>query len=92
MNKKEFTNYISDNFECSQSEADSIINIFSCSVYLAMSEGHNINIDDLGTFSLTHVPEHKVFSRKKGQRITIPERIQPHFKPAKDLKIACSLT
>ncbi len=89
MNKNEFAKFLSDNFECSKPAADGIITLFSEGVYLALSEGQNIDIDSLGEFKATTIPAKKAYSMKSGKIIKYPTKQYLSFKPAKDLKIAC---
>lgn len=73
MNKQEFTNYIADNFECSKASAEAIVTLFSESIYLAISEGYEVNIENFGKFSTKHLKSHHT----------------PYSTPAKALKIGC---
>lgn len=90
MNKQQFTNYIADNFEFSQDIAEAIINIFAESIYLAMSEGHKIDIDNFGTFYTIIMPSRKTIVPKIGKEVTIKEHRRPYFKPCIDLKLICN--
>lgn len=90
MNKNQFINYIAENTECNQHTAKVIVDIFAQNIYLAMSEGYNINIDNLGTFKTAIIPSRKTTVPKIGKIVTVKQRRQPYFKPSQDLKIACN--
>ena len=76
MNKQEFTNYMAQNFDFSQDVAETIITLFSETVYLAISEGHQINVDNFGKFATKNVAN----TNKK----------VPYFTAASNLKTACT--
>ena len=90
MDRQEFTKYISKNFKCSKEAADAVITLFGESVYLAMSEGHSLELDNLGRFKTCIIPRRKTFSYKKGKMVVYKERRQAYFAPGRDLKVACN--
>lgn len=90
MNKTEFTSYIVENFECSDAAASAIIEIFTESVNLAISEGNSIALDNLGTFAVKYKPARMRYGRKIGQKIHVSEQVVPYFKPSSSFKTACA--
>ena len=88
MNKSEFTKYITENFDCSLEAADAIITIFSESISSALSEGHTVELENLGEFKVCNVPSHNIYSFKQGKALATPPRKQLYFKAARDLKVA----
>lgn len=52
MNKEQFIKYIAENIECDEKTAEVIIDIFAENIYLAISEGHEIDISNLGKFAI----------------------------------------
>lgn len=96
MNTQQFAKYISDNFEFAAEEAKTMIEIFSCSVYMALSEGHRVDIDSLGSFDTVFRTVRKKKSYLNGMwelgsaDTDITKKLQPVFKPGNDLKMACA--
>lgn len=96
MNKEQFAKYISENFECKQEEAKTLIDIFSCSVYMALSEGFSVDIDSLGSFDTVfrNVRKRKSYVNGMWHQDTIGAdnvvKLLPVFKPANELKMACA--
>jgi nucleoid DNA-binding protein len=72
MNKEQFAKYISENMEYELNTAKFIIDVFAEHIYLAISEGHEIDISNLGKFTLKGNDTKKHLS----------------FTPSVDLKIA----
>ncbi len=90
MNKKEFTHYIAQNFECSNIAANAIIDIFTESVNLAISEGNSVALDNLGTFAVKQIPAQEKYIYRTGRKIQLPAKLKPHFKPSNNFKTACA--
>jgi nucleoid DNA-binding protein len=90
MNKKEFAQYIAENFECSSETAKAIIDIFTESINLAISEGREIALDNLGTFAVKYIPARETYNYKANKRVQILERITPYFKPSDNFKTVCA--
>ncbi|WPY01569.1 HU family DNA-binding protein (plasmid) [Candidatus Trichorickettsia mobilis] len=80
MNKEQFVKYIAENMECDEKTAEVIIDIFAENIYMAISEGHEIDINNLGKFAIKNSPIRKNQCVKR----------QPYFVPAEDLKLACN--
>ena len=53
-----------------------------------LSEGHRIEIRGFGSFSLSHRPPRVGRNPKSGERVLVPEKRVPHFKPGKALREA----
>lgn len=90
MNKQEFSRYISENFECSDLAANAVIEIFTESVNLAISEGRSIALDNLGTFAVKYKPAKEKYLRRTGKKISIAGKVTPCFKASDNFKTACA--
>jgi nucleoid DNA-binding protein len=90
MDQKEFVSYISESFECTVEAAETVVQMFTESVSLAMSEGHNVSINNLGKFAISTIPSRKVKVPKSNKLVTVKEHNRPYFIPAKDLKVCCN--
>lgn len=97
MNKKEFSKYIAENFNCSRRAADAIITLFSESIYMAISEGHEINLEHFGKFAVKNIHTNEKYNKPNIIAVDNTQQIVytklrriPYFTPAQDLKTACS--
>jgi len=54
----------------------------------ALVRGQRIEIRGFGSFSVNHLPARMGRNPRSGERVTIPERRVPHFKPGKALREA----
>lgn len=52
----------------------------------ALSEGQRIEIRGFGSFSLHHRPPRIGRNPKTGEKVPLPEKYVPHFKPGKELR------
>lgn len=52
----------------------------------ALAEGHRIEIRGFGSFALSHRPPRVGRNPKSGERVEVPGKRVPHFKPGKDLR------
>ena len=95
MNKEQFTKYISENFDCSNEAANAIIEIFSESIYLAILEGYEVNLDHFGKFAVKNTPKPKKLNShypmsfgQLARNKSTPSKRVTYFSPAPDLKFA----
>ena len=51
-----------------------------------LSEGHRIESRGFGSFSLSHRPPRVGRNPRSGERVLVPEKRVPHFKPGKELR------
>ena len=51
-----------------------------------LADGHRIEIRGFGSFSLSHRPPRIGRNPKSGERVLVPEKRVPHFKPGKELR------
>ena len=52
----------------------------------ALARGHRIEIRGFGSFSITRRPPRIGRNPRSGEKVTIPEKLVPHFKPGKALR------
>ena len=57
----------------------------------ALAEGHRIEIRGFGSFALSHRPPRIGRNPKSGEKVLVPEKRVPHFKPGKALREAVDL-
>jgi integration host factor subunit beta len=54
----------------------------------ALARGHRIEIRGFGSFSINRRPPRLGRNPRSGEKVTIPEKLVPHFKPGKALREA----
>ena len=52
----------------------------------ALARGHRIEIRGFGSFSINRRPPRLGRNPRSGEKVTIPEKLVPHFKPGKALR------
>lgn len=52
----------------------------------ALINGHRIEIRGFGSFGLNHRPSREGRNPKSGEKVRVPEKFVPHFKPGKELR------
>ncbi|MCP5363356.1 MAG: HU family DNA-binding protein [Rickettsiaceae bacterium] len=88
MNKTEFVKHIAQQHNCSQVEADKIINMFTSSVIDALSKGNEISLIGFGSFSVQKVEAREGRNPRTGNTLKIAAYNQPKFKVGQKLKDA----
>ena len=88
MNKTEFVKHIAEQHNCSQVEADKIINMFTSSVIDALSKGNEISLIGFGNFTVSKVAPRTGRNPRTGKALEIPAYNQPKFKVGQKLKDA----
>lgn len=52
----------------------------------ALANGHRIEIRGFGSFALNRRPSREGRNPKSGEKVLVPEKFVPHFKPGKELR------
>jgi DNA-binding protein HU-beta len=90
MNKSEFVSFIASRNDCTQTEANNIINVFTSSVQEALKSGESVNLVGFGAYAVVKRPSRQGRNPKTGAPMTINAYSQPTFKAGKGLKDACN--
>ena len=90
MNKADFINHIAEQHQCTKTEAEKTIDMFTSSVIDAIGKGNEISLIGFGNFSISKVAARTVRDLRSGKTIEIPARNQPKFKAGTKLKAACN--
>ena len=88
MNKSEFIKYISTIHNCTQIEAEKVLDMFVSSAISALSEGNEISLVGFGNFSVSKVAARTGRNPSNGEAIEISARNQVKFKTGQKLKDA----
>jgi DNA-binding protein HU-beta len=90
MNKSEFAEYIAKNYNCTKTEANRIIDIFTDAVINGVGDGNELNLVGFGSFYTNKVKARSGRNPKTGASISIPAYYQPRFSAGRKLKDACN--
>ena len=88
MTKSELITQLSDKFS-QLVHKDAVLSVKTIidSLSNALSKGGRVEIRGFGSFSLNHRPARLGRNPKTGEKVSVPEKFVPHFKPGKELKI-----
>ena len=88
MTKSELTILLSDKFsQLVHKDAELSVKTIIDSLGNALSSGGRVEIRGFGSFSLNHRPARLGRNPKTGEKVNVPEKFVPHFKPGKELKM-----
>jgi len=88
MTKSELITHLCDRFsQLVHKDAELSVKTIIDSLSNSLSEGGRVEIRGFGSFSLNHRPARMGRNPKTGEKVSIPEKFVPHFKPGKELKI-----
>ena len=88
MTKSELITLLSDRFsQLVLKDAELSVKTIIDSLSKSLSSGGRVEIRGFGSFSLNHRPARLGRNPKTGEKVNIPEKFVPHFKPGKELKL-----
>ena len=88
MTKSELITQLSDKFsQLVHKDAELSVKTIIDSLSNSLSKGGRVEIRGFGSFSLNHRPARLGRNPKTGEKVNVPEKYVPHFKPGKELKI-----
>ena len=88
MTKSELITQLSDKFsQLVHKDAELSVKTIIDSLGNTLSKGDRVEIRGFGSFSLNHRPARLGRNPKTGEKVSVPEKFVPHFKPGKELKI-----
>lgn len=67
-------------------DADMAVSEILEAIAQTLIEGRRIEIRRFGTFALNHRPSRVGRNPKTGERVNVPAKYTPHFKPGKELR------
>ncbi len=88
MNKSEFTNFLAKSNDCSQSEANRIIDMFTAGVKAALEQQQSVNLVGFGSFSSVRRNARQGRNPKTGEPMKVDAWKSPVFRAGKTLKEA----
>lgn len=90
MNKVDFVNHIAELHNCTKTEAEKVIDMFTTSVIDVIRKGHEISLIGFGNFTINEVEARAGINPKTKEQIQIAARKQVRFKVGQKLKDACN--
>ena len=88
MTKSELITLLSEKFsQLVHKDAELSVKTIIDSLSNTLSKGGRVEIRGFGSFSLNHRPARLGRNPKTGEKVNVPEKFVPHFKPGKELKI-----
>jgi len=88
MTKSELITQLSDKFsQLVHKDAELSVKTIIDSLGNTLSKGDRVEIRGFGSFSLNHRPARLGRNPKTGEKVSVPEKFVPHFKPGKELKL-----
>ena len=90
MNKGEFITYISEQHNCTKTEAEKTIDMFVSSAIDALGSGKEISLMGFGNFSVSKVAARDGRNPRTGEALQLKAYNQPKFKVGQKLKDACN--
>lgn len=88
MNRKELVDAISSKTGASKKDAEQFVSAFMEVVTDELKRGGQVSLVGFGTFKVASRAAREARNPQTGERISIPARKVPQFKPSKNLKDA----
>ncbi len=88
MTKSELIEKISETLKLPAGKAEAIVNTIFDSMVKALERGEGIEIRGFGSFAMNRRPPRIGRNPRSGERVQVPEKRVPHFKPGKALRAA----
>ncbi|AHB06979.1 integration host factor subunit beta [Pandoraea sp. XJJ-1] len=87
MTKSELVNQLAARFpQLVLKDADFAVKTILDAMADALARGHRIEIRGFGSFGLNRRPPRVGRNPKSGEKVMVPEKFVPHFKPGKELR------
>lgn len=87
MTKSELIAKLAERFpQLMAKDADSAVKVMIDALTEALARGDRIEIRGFGSFALNYRPPRIGRNPKSGDKVHVPEKYVPHFKPGKELR------
>ncbi len=87
MTRSDLVNMLAERFgQLTQRDTELAVKIMLDAMSDALARGHRIEIRGFGSFSINRRPPRLGRNPRSGAKVTIPEKLVPHFKPGKALR------
>ena len=87
MTKSELINRLAERYsQLVAKDAEYAVKTILDAMTNALATGQRIEIRGFGSFDLNHRPARTGRNPKTGEKVAVPEKYVPHFKPGKELR------
>ena len=87
MTRSDLVNQLAERFgQLTQRDTEFAVKTILDAMSDALARGHRIEIRGFGSFSINRRPPRLGRNPRSGEKVTIPEKLVPHFKPGKALR------
>jgi integration host factor subunit beta len=87
MTRSELVSMLADRFpQLVRADADLSVSAMLDAIAGRLAQGGRIEIRGFGSFSLNHRPARVGRNPKTGEKVSVPAKRTPHFKPGKELR------
>ena len=87
MTRSDLVNQLAERFgQLTQRDTEFAVKTMLDAMSDALARGHRIEIRGFGSFSINRRPPRQGRNPRSGEKVTIPEKLVPHFKPGKALR------
>lgn len=90
LNKGEFVSHIATMCNCTKTEAEKVVDMFTGGVKSAFEKGKGVSLIGFGNFYINHADARTGRNPKTGETIQIKASKQPKFKAGQNLKDCCN--
>lgn len=87
MTKADVVNTIANATGLTKVETEAVVNGFIATIRDALRDGEGIEIRGFGTFKVREKKPRVARNPRTGEKVDIPQKFVPTFKPSKELKI-----
>jgi len=87
VTKADIVNKIAEATGLTKVETEAVVNGFISIIRDALTQGEGIEIRGFGTFKIREKKSRIARNPRTGEKIQIPNRFVPYFKPSKDFKM-----
>ena len=67
-------------------DAEVVVNAIVAAMSMTLVRGQRIEIRGFGSFGINHRPPRTGRNPKTGEKVPVPEKFFPHFKPGRELR------
>ena len=86
MTKSELIDAMAARSQLTKARAELVVNCVFEAMTEALQRGEGIEIRGFGSFALSYRPPRIGRNPKSGEKVLVPEKRVPHFKPGKQLR------
>lgn len=87
MTKSELITRVAKSYpQLTAKDAEFAVNAILDAMTTSLVQGRRIEIRGFGSFKINHRPARTGRNPKTGQKVPVPEKFVPHFKPGRELR------